>query len=62
MESVNRELLQALERDLSATTDIVFALRLAAEDEASAELLGQSSELLGRLVAHREALRQILTK
>lgn len=27
----SRQLLEALEKDLSATTDIIFALRLAAE-------------------------------
>lgn len=51
METVEREFLQALERDLSATTDVIFALRLAADDDASAELMNQSGELLGRLVA-----------
>jgi len=62
VELVNKEFLLALEKDLSAATDIIFALRLATEDTAPAELMNESGELLGRLVAHRSALKQFLMK
>jgi hypothetical protein len=57
-----REFLLELERDLSVATDIIFALRLATDDDAPVELLNESGELLGRLVAHRSALKQFLVK
>lgn len=60
MGSASRELLEALQKDLSTATDVIFALRLAVEDDVPADLLSESSELLARLVAHREAVRRIL--
>lgn len=60
MKPVNREFLQALEKDLSITIDIIFALRLAVDDEAPIELLTESTKMLGDLVAHRETLKLFL--
>lgn len=62
MELVDREFLQAVEKDLSTATDIIFAFRLATEDDAPSELMNESGELLGRLVTHRSALKQFLEK
>lgn len=62
MELVNKEFLLALDKDLSAATDVIFALRLVTEDDAPVELMNESGELLGRLVAHRSALKQILVE
>lgn len=62
MEVGTIEFLLELERDLSVATDIIFALRLATDDHAPVELLNESGELLGRLVAHRSALKQFLVK
>ncbi len=62
MEQVSKEFLKALDRDLSATTDIKFTLQLAVEDDAPVELLSESSKMLERLVGHREALKKYLLK
>ena len=62
MEQVSKEFLQALNRNLSATNDIIFALRLAVEVDAPVELLSEGGKMLERLVGHREALKTPLLK